>query len=67
VWPLAPEAFGRFAASIPAPRKAGKIRLVEGCDICGFLAEGHAIEGASDHSIRRMAAFCADKFCRKCW
>jgi allophanate hydrolase len=48
VWSLSPEAFGRFAASIPAPLGIGKIALADGREVSGFLCEGYAVEGAHE-------------------
>lgn len=48
VWSLAPEAFGRFVASVPAPLGIGKITLADGRAVGGFLCEGYAIEGAQE-------------------
>jgi allophanate hydrolase len=55
VWSLAPEAFGRFVASIPAPFGIGKITLADRRNIGGFLCEGYAIEGA--HEITRLGGW----------
>jgi allophanate hydrolase len=48
VWSLAPDAFGRFATSIPAPLGIGKVTLVDGRQISGFLCEDHAIKDARE-------------------
>lgn len=48
VWSLSPDAFGRFAAAIPAPLGIGKIALEGGSCVSGFLCEAHAVAGAED-------------------
>jgi allophanate hydrolase len=48
VWSLAPEAFGRFIAAIPAPLGIGKITLADGSRASGFLCESWAVAGARD-------------------
>ena len=46
VWSLAPDAFGRFVARIPAPLGIGKVELEDGSWVSGFLCEAHAVEDA---------------------
>lgn len=48
VWALAPAAFGRFVARIPAPLGVGKLRLEDGTEVPGFLCEAHAVERAQE-------------------
>jgi len=48
VWSLAPDAFGRFVARIPAPLGIGKVELEDGSLVSGFLCEAHAVEGAAE-------------------
>ncbi len=48
VWALAPAAFGRFVAAIPAPLGVGKLRLEDGSEVPGFLCEAHAVEEAEE-------------------
>ncbi len=48
VWSLAPDAFGHFAASIPAPLGIGKVTLADGRQISGFLCENYAIKDARE-------------------
>ena len=48
LWALPPAAFGAFVAAIPAPLGIGKILLADGRAVCGFLCEGHALEGAEE-------------------
>ena len=50
IWALNAEGFGRFIASIPAPLSIGAIRLSDGRQVQGFLAEAEAIKGARDVS-----------------
>ncbi|MCR8631640.1 allophanate hydrolase [Paenibacillus radicis (ex Xue et al. 2023)] len=48
VWEMPLEAFGSFAASIPAPLGIGKVELEDGSEVPGFVCEGYAIDGAED-------------------
>ncbi len=48
IWSLAPEAFGRFVARIPAPLGIGKVILEDESRVSGFLCEAYAVEGAQD-------------------
>ena len=50
IWALNAEGFGRIIASIPAPLSIGAIRLSDGRQVQGFLAEAEAIKGARDVS-----------------
>lgn len=48
VWKLAPDAFGRFIAAIPAPLCIGTVRLTDGTAPKGFLVEATAVAQATD-------------------
>lgn len=48
LWALPPAAFGAFVAAIPAPLTIGKIALADGRSVSGFLAEAHALAGATE-------------------
>ena len=48
VWSLAPVAFARFVAAIPAPLGIGRIALTDGTTPQGFLCEAHAVGDARD-------------------
>jgi allophanate hydrolase len=48
VWSLDAAGFGDFIAAIPAPLGVGKVRLVDGTEVTGFLCEPHAVEHAPD-------------------
>lgn len=50
VWRLSAAAFGDFVSLIAAPLGIGKVRLADGRQECGFIAEPIALEGASDIS-----------------
>ena len=50
IWRLAPDAFGRFVASIPPPLGIGTILLQDGTAPKGFLVEPAALDGALDIS-----------------
>ena len=53
------EAFGGFAAAIPAPLGIGKVELRDGTEVPGFVCEAYAAEGAED-----VTALCAGaKWC----
>ena len=48
VWRLSVAAFGDFVSLIPAPLGIGKVKLADGREVCGFIAEPIALEGATD-------------------
>ncbi len=48
VWELTPAAFGSFVAGIPAPLGIGKVRLLDGTELPGFIAEPRATCGAQE-------------------
>ena len=50
IWALSAEAFGKFVASIPPPMAIGTLRLDDGSEVKGFLAEPAAFDGARDIS-----------------
>lgn len=50
IWALAPDAFGRFVAGVPAPLSIGTIRLADGSAAKGFLVEAEGLAGAVDIS-----------------
>ncbi|KMO17765.1 allophanate hydrolase [Methylobacterium platani] len=50
VWALAPDAFGRFVAAIPAPLGIGTLRLADGTSPKGFLCEAEGVREAKDVS-----------------
>ncbi|WP_342363718.1 allophanate hydrolase [Terrarubrum flagellatum] len=50
IWALAPDAFGRFVASIPAPLSIGTIKLADGSAAKGFLVEAEGIVDAENIS-----------------
>ncbi len=50
VWEMPQCDFGAFAARIPAPLGIGKVKLMDGVEVSGFLCEGYAVEEAEDVS-----------------
>jgi allophanate hydrolase len=50
VWDVPSAALGAFVAGIAPPLGLGKVRLMDGSDVVGFLCEAHATEGARDIS-----------------
>jgi allophanate hydrolase len=50
VWSLDPAAFGSFVSKIPAPLGIGTLRLADGTEVKGFLAEAEGLKGARDVS-----------------
>ncbi|HYQ17211.1 MAG TPA: allophanate hydrolase [Polyangiaceae bacterium] len=50
VWELTNEAFGAFAARVPAPMTIGMTVLADGSRIKGFSCEPHALHGAREIS-----------------
>ncbi|MCO6410586.1 allophanate hydrolase [Hoeflea alexandrii] len=50
VWALDAAGFGSFVDGVPAPLGIGTVRLEDGTQVNGFIAEGIAIEDATDIS-----------------
>ena len=50
VWELPSEHFGSFVDGIPAPLGIGRVELIDGEQVAGFLCEAHAVTGATDIS-----------------
>lgn len=50
VWALDAAGFGSFVDGVPAPLGIGTVRLEDGLQVNGFIAEGIAIEQATDIS-----------------
>jgi len=50
VWALDTAGFGRFVDGVPAPLGIGTVRLEDGSQVNGFIAESIAIEQATDIS-----------------
>jgi allophanate hydrolase len=48
VWTLDAAAFGSFVAGVPAPLSIGRVSLVDGCTVAGFLCESFATDEALD-------------------
>lgn len=48
VWELPASAFGSFVAGIPAPLGIGKLKLIDGSEVCGFICEPAGLAGAED-------------------
>ncbi|UKS25394.1 allophanate hydrolase [Paenibacillus sp. HWE-109] len=48
IWEMPLEAFGGFAAAIPAPLGIGKVELRDGTEVPGFVCEAYAAAGAED-------------------
>ncbi|MDR6881160.1 allophanate hydrolase [Bacillus sp. 3255] len=48
VWEMPLDAFGGFAAAIPAPLGIGKVELRDGTEVPGFVCEAYAAAGAED-------------------
>jgi allophanate hydrolase len=48
IWRMPLSAFGRFAASIPAPLGIGKVELDDGSEVPGFVCEAYASTDAED-------------------
>ncbi|WP_171687940.1 allophanate hydrolase [Paenibacillus germinis] len=53
VWEMPLEAFGGFAAAIPAPLGIGKVELRDGTEVPGFVCEAYAAAGAEDVTALR--------------
>ena len=50
VWRMPIENFGSFVAEIPAPLGIGKVELVDGSWVSGFICDGYGLDGAKDIS-----------------
>ncbi|MEV6839014.1 allophanate hydrolase [Streptomyces sp. NPDC051133] len=48
IWRLPAAGFGAFTAAVPAPMTIGTVELADGRQVCGFLVEPYAVEGAPD-------------------
>ncbi len=48
VWDVPAAEFGSFVAGIPAPLGIGKVELMDGSLVPGFLCESYALQGAAD-------------------
>lgn len=48
IWRLPAAGFGAFTAAVPAPMTIGTVELADGRQVCGFLVERYAVEGAPD-------------------
>lgn len=48
VWAMTEKAFGSFVNEIPEPLGIGTVRLKDGTKVNGFIAEGIALEAATD-------------------
>ena len=48
IWEMPLSSFGTFASLIPAPLGIGKVELLDGMEVSGFICEGYAVEGAED-------------------
>ncbi|MER6736006.1 allophanate hydrolase [Streptomyces puniciscabiei] len=48
IWRLPAAGFGAFTAAVPAPMTIGTVELADGRQVCGFLVEPYAAEGAPD-------------------
>ncbi|MDB5085110.1 MAG: atzF [Bacilli bacterium] len=48
IWEMPINVFGAFVASIPSPLSIGKVELLDGTEVPGFVCEAYAAEGAED-------------------
>ncbi len=48
VWRLSETAFGRFVAAIPAPLGIGRLTLMDGREVSGFICEPYGVSGCTD-------------------
>lgn len=48
IWELDESGFGRFVSGIPTPLGIGKVALANGSELCGFICEASATQGATD-------------------
>ena len=50
IWEMPLASFGTFVVSIPAPLGIGKLELVNGEEVPGFICESYALQGGEDIS-----------------
>lgn len=50
IWAMPKQHLGSFLALIPSPLGLGKIELIDGSQVVGFICEPYGIEGAIDIS-----------------
>jgi allophanate hydrolase len=48
IWSVPAEEFGSFVNGIPAPLGIGKVQLVDGRSVSGFICEPYGLEGAKE-------------------
>lgn len=48
LWEMSPASFGTFTSLIPAPLGIGKVELLDGSEVSGFVCEAYAAEDAED-------------------
>ncbi|WP_299730554.1 allophanate hydrolase [uncultured Endozoicomonas sp.] len=48
VWSLPADTFGSFVNGIPAPLGIGKVELMDGSWVSGFICDGYGLQGALD-------------------
>lgn len=60
VWSLPSSEFGSFVAGIPAPLGIGKVKLISGETVSGFICESSGLEGADEIThLGGWRAYCA--------
>ncbi|WP_321322780.1 hypothetical protein [Thiomicrorhabdus sp.] len=50
IWNMPKQHLGSFLALIPSPLGLGKVELIDGSQVVGFICEPYGIEGATDIS-----------------
>ncbi|WP_138754699.1 allophanate hydrolase [Paenibacillus sinopodophylli] len=48
LWEMSAAAFGEFVSLIPAPLGIGKVELLDGTEVSGFVCEAYAADGSED-------------------
>lgn len=48
IWAVPTEYFGSFVAEIPKPLGIGKVSLIDGSEVSGFICDDYGLEGATD-------------------
>jgi allophanate hydrolase len=60
VWSLPSSEFGSFVAGIPAPLGIGKVKLISGETVSGFICESSGLDGAEEIThLGGWRAYCA--------
>lgn len=61
IYSLNYDSFGKFTASIPHPLGIGKLKLEDGKEVCGFIAEAVVMENSRElKGYKSWREFCGE-------